>query len=48
MEVKSAHTGTLAGIARFQAEFPPAKAVVAGPEGIELGEFLSRPARDWV
>jgi predicted AAA+ superfamily ATPase len=48
IEVKSARTGTLAGIARFQAEFPRAKAIVVGAEGIELGEFLSRPARDWV
>jgi hypothetical protein len=49
IEVKSgrapqAHRGTAA----FAAAFKPSRSLLVGGDGIELGEFLSRPARHWI
>lgn len=49
IEVKStrapqAHRGTAA----FAAAFKPQRSLLVGGDGIELGEFLSRPASHWV
>ncbi len=48
LEVKSARTGSLRALTRFQERFPGARAVVVGTEGIPLEAFLSRPAGDWL
>jgi hypothetical protein len=49
IEVKSgrapqAHRGTAA----FAAAFRPQRSLLVGADGIELGEFLSRPALRWI
>lgn len=49
IEVKSgrapqAHRGTAA----FAAAFKPQRSLLVGGDGIELGEFLSRPAMHWI
>jgi hypothetical protein len=49
IEVKSgrapqAHRGTAA----FAAAFKPQRSLLVGGDGIELGEFLSRPALHWI
>lgn len=49
IEVKSgrapqAHRGTAA----FAAAFKPQRSLLVGGDGIELGEFLSRPALQWI
>ena len=49
IEVKSgrapqAHRGTAA----FAAAFKPSRGLLVGGDGIELGEFLSRPAMHWI
>jgi len=49
IEVKSgrapqAHLGTAA----FAAAFKPQRSLLVGGDGIELGEFLSRPALQWI
>jgi predicted AAA+ superfamily ATPase len=49
IEVKSsrapkAHRGTAA----FRAAFQPRRCLLVGGDGIELGEFLSRPALHWI
>lgn len=49
IEVKSArapqsHRGTAA----FAAAFKPQRTLLVGGDGIELGEFLSRPVRHWI
>jgi len=49
IEVKSgrapqAHRGTAA----FAAAFKPSRSLLVGGDGIELGEFLSRPALHWI
>lgn len=49
IEVKSgrapqAHRGTAA----FAAAFKPQRSLLVGADGIELGEFLSRPALHWI
>jgi uncharacterized protein len=49
IEVKSgrapqAHRGTVA----FAAAFKPQRSLLVGGDGIELGEFLSRPALHWI
>ena len=49
IEVKSgrapqAHRGTAA----FAAAFKPARSLLVGGDGIELGEFLSQPALHWI
>jgi len=39
-----AHRGTAA----FAAAFKPWRSLMVGGDGIELGEFLSRPVPHWV
>jgi predicted AAA+ superfamily ATPase len=36
------------GIAAFAAAFKPQRSLLVGGDGIELGEFLSRPALHWI
>jgi hypothetical protein len=34
-------------MAAFAAAFKPQRSLLVGGDGIEVGEFLSRPVRDW-
>ena len=48
IEVKSARTGSLEALSRFQSRFPGARALVVGAEGVPLETFLSQPAATWL
>ena len=49
IEVKSSRTpDSLPGIAAFSASFHPDRKLLAGGAGIQIEEFLSRPAGHWV
>jgi predicted AAA+ superfamily ATPase len=48
VEVKTARTGSLRALARFEARFPGARTLVVGSEGVPLEVFLSRPAAEWM
>jgi hypothetical protein len=48
IEVKSGGSGKTAGLARFQARYPEAKALLVGGPGIPLEDFLSRDAGAWL
>jgi predicted AAA+ superfamily ATPase len=49
IEVKSGRTPEVhAGTVAFAAAFKPQRSLLVGGDGIELGEFLSRPASYWI
>ncbi len=49
IEVKSGCTlQVLPGIKAFNAAFKPGRLLLAGGDGIPLGEFLSTPLTDWL
>lgn len=49
IEVKSGHAPQAhRGTAAFAAAFKPARSLLVGDDGIELGEFLSQPVTHWV
>lgn len=48
IEVKSVRSRRQPGMAAFEHAFSPAHCWLVGPDGIELGGFLSRPAADWL
>jgi uncharacterized protein len=49
IEVKSGRTPEVhTGTAAFAAAFKPQRSLLVGGDGIELGEFLSRPASHWI
>ena len=48
IEVKSGRSGKTAGLARFQARYPAAKALLVGGPGIPLEDFFSRDAGAWL
>jgi hypothetical protein len=49
IEVKSGRsTEALPGMEAFAAAFKPGRTLLVGGDGIEIGEFLSKPATDWV
>jgi predicted AAA+ superfamily ATPase len=49
IEVKSGRAPQVRrGMAAFTAAFKPARSLLVGGDGIELGDFLSRPALHWI
>lgn len=49
LEVKSGRqAGRLAGLDRFRRDYPDARLLVVGTGGIQLEEFLSTPAEQWL
>ncbi|NUM78953.1 ATP-binding protein [candidate division KSB1 bacterium] len=48
IEVKSGQRRHFEGMTAFQHAFAPAKALLVGPDGIALEEFLRQPARYWL
>lgn len=48
IEVKSGRSGKTAGLIRFRARYPDAKAILVGAQGIPLEEFFSRDVRTWL
>lgn len=49
IEVKSGRSpAALPGVAAFAEAFKTARAVLIGGDGIDLAEFLSRPATEWI
>lgn len=48
IEVKSGRQGNVSGLSRFMKRYPQAKPLLIGGAGINLGDFFSRPARDWL
>lgn len=48
IEVKSGRSGRTAGLARFRARYPEAKALLVGGAGISLADFFSRDAGSWL
>lgn len=47
IEVKSGRSGRTSGLAAFQREYPKAKSLLVGAEGIPLREFFAAPAEEW-
>lgn len=47
IEVKSGRSGRTSGLAAFQREYPRAKSLLVGAEGIPLKEFFAAPAEAW-
>jgi predicted AAA+ superfamily ATPase len=48
IEVKTSPTARAGGLVAFSRHFPEARAIIVGPGGIPLEEFLSRPAAGWL
>jgi len=48
IEVKSGRSGKTAGLIRFRARYPDAKAILVGAQGIPLEEFFSQDVRTWL
>lgn len=47
IEVKSGRGDKLSGVTAFRKRYPKANVWLAGPTGIKLDEFFSRPATEW-
>jgi hypothetical protein len=48
IEVKSGRSGKTAGLIRFRARYPDARALLVGAQGIPLEEFFSQDVRTWL
>lgn len=48
VEVKSNQTRRAGGLEAFQDHYPAARTLLVGPGGIPIGDFLERPAGDWM
>lgn len=49
IEVKSStRRDALSGMAAFRKAFEPDRSLLVGADGIDLGQFLSRPLEDWI
>jgi len=48
IEVKSGANKKLSGLARFQSQYPEAKALIIGGSGIPLEEFFSQDTAQWL